>query len=64
MAPTVEEQAKENGILVETVEIHKSPQVMPLLEGLDLDLIVFGGTRIIRGEILEFPRHVVVNSHP
>lgn len=64
VAPTVEEQAKENEILVETVEIHKSPQVMPLLEGLDLDLIVFGGTRIIRGEILEFPRHGVVNSHP
>ena len=64
IAPTIEEQAMENGIPVETVEIHKSPQVMPLLEGFDLDLIVFGGTRIIRGEILDYPHHGVVNSHP
>jgi len=64
IAPPIEEQAKENGVPVVTVEIHKSPQVMPHLEGMDLDLIVFGGTRIIRGEILDKPRHGVINSHP
>jgi methionyl-tRNA formyltransferase len=64
IAPTIEEQARENGVALETVDIHKSPQVMPYLEKLDLDLIVFGGTRIIRGEILDYPRHGVVNSHP
>ncbi|MAZ23677.1 MAG: hypothetical protein CMB22_02580 [Euryarchaeota archaeon] len=64
IAPTIEEQAGENRVTLETVDIHKSPQVMPYLEKLDLDLIVFGGTRIIRGEILDYPRHGVVNSHP
>ncbi len=64
IAPTIKEQARENGVALETVDIHKSPQVMPYLEKLDLDLIVFGGTRIIRGEILDYPRHGVVNSHP
>lgn len=29
-----------------------------------LDLIVLGGTRIIRGKILEFPKYAVLNSHP
>ena len=47
-----------------SVPVHKSPEVMPHLEGMDLDLIVFGGTRIIRGEILDFPADGVVNSHP
>ena len=64
IAPTIEEQATENGIAVVTVPIHNSEEVMPHLGGLDLDLIVFGGTRIIRGEILDFPRDGVVNSHP
>ena len=37
---------------------------MPHLEGLELDLIVFGGTRIIRGEILDYPSDGVINAHP
>jgi methionyl-tRNA formyltransferase len=37
---------------------------MPHLAGLKLDLIVFGGTRIIRGEILDHPADGVINSHP
>ena len=55
IAPPIAEQAAENGILLVPVPIHKSPEVMPHLEGLELDLIVFGGTRIIRGEILDYP---------
>jgi methionyl-tRNA formyltransferase len=53
-------------IQVENIEvkIHNSAEVMPHLIGLDLDLIVFGGTRIIRGEILDYPKHGVINSHP
>lgn len=49
-----------------TVEKHVSSQVMPHLEGVEggLDLVVLGGTRIIRGKILEFPRYAVLNSHP
>jgi methionyl-tRNA formyltransferase len=37
---------------------------MPHLESMELDLIVFGGTRIIRGEILDYPKDGVINSHP
>ena len=37
---------------------------MPHIRDMDLDLIVFGGTRIIRGEILEAPKDGVINSHP
>jgi len=64
IAPTIEEQSKKNGINVVTVPIHNSSEVMPHIEGMDLDLIVFGGTRIIRGEILDFPKDGVLNSHP
>ena len=37
---------------------------MPYIRELELDIIVFGGTRIIRGEILDHPKDGVVNSHP
>jgi methionyl-tRNA formyltransferase len=37
---------------------------MPHLDGMELDLIVFGGTRIIRGEILDYPKDGVINAHP
>ena len=37
---------------------------MPLIKDIELDLIVFGGTRIIRGEILDYPKDGVINSHP
>ena len=64
IAPTIEEQALRNGISVITVPIHNSSEVMPHIEEMDLDLVVFGGTRIIRGDILDFPKDGVVNSHP
>ena len=61
---SIKEQANEEGIDVVSVPIHNSAEVMPHLEGMDLDLIVFGGTRIIRGEILDYPSDGVINSHP
>ena len=69
IAPEIEVQLRElltKNIQVENIEvkIHNSVEVMPHLIGLDLDLIVFGGTRIIRGEILDYPKHGVINSHP
>ena len=64
IAPSIVEQAADNGIPLVTVPIHKSPEVMPHLESMELDLIVFGGTRIIRGEILDYPKDGVINSHP
>ena len=60
------EKLSQKGIDVEHVEvpIHNSEEVMPHIRELDLDIIVFGGTRIIRGEILDYPKYGVVNSHP
>ena len=69
IAPTIGEQLAElevQGIDVPhiSVPIHNSEHVMPHIENLELDLIVFGGTRIIRGEILDHPKDGVINSHP
>lgn len=69
IAPTIEAQLAdlaEQGIDVPHIEvpIHNSEQVMPHIREIDLDLIVFGGTRIIRGEILDHPADGVINSHP
>ncbi len=64
IAASIEEQIAGKGIEHVTVEIHNSEQVMPHIRDIDLDLIVFGGTRIIRGEILDFPKDGVINSHP
>ena len=69
LAPTIESQLAglaESGVDVPHVEvpIHNSEQVMPHIADMSLDLVVFGGTRIIRGEILDHPRDGVINSHP
>ena len=60
------EKLSEKGINIEHIEvpIHNSEEVMPYIRELELDIIVFGGTRIIRGEILDHPKDGVVNSHP
>ena len=47
-----------------TVDKHDSKRIMPIIGDLELDLIVFGGTRIIRGEVLDHPIDGVLNSHP
>ena len=56
IADTIVEQM--SGLEIPHVEvlIHNTEQVMPHLRELELDLIVFGGTRIIRGEILDHPK--------
>jgi len=69
IAPTIELQLAEledQGVHVQhvTVPIHNSEYVMPHIEEFDLDLVVFGGTRIIRGEILDHSNDGVINSHP
>ncbi len=69
IAPTIEAQLAElsaGGVEVPHVEvpIHNSDEVMPHIRDIDLDLIVFGGTRIIRGDILDHPKDGVINSHP
>ena len=69
VAPTIVSQLAElaeSGDDVSHVEvsIHNSEQVMPHIADMPLDLVVFGGTRIIRGEILDHPKDGVINSHP
>ena len=64
IAPEISTQIDGKEIPHVTVSIHNSEKVMPHIEDLNLDLIVFGGTRIIRGEILDFPKDGVINSHP
>ena len=69
ISPTIDTQlAKlaDSGFDVPHIEvpIHNSEQVMPHISDMPLDLIVFGGTRIIRGEILDHPEDGVINSHP
>ena len=59
-------QAKENNIPLETVPIHNDEHCMKHIERVSPRMIVFVGTRIIRGEILEYgeKRDGVLNSHP
>ena len=64
VAPSIRDQARAAGVAVEAVGVHRSDALLELLGAAPLDLIVLGGTRIIRGPILSFPRHGVVNSHP
>ena len=64
IASTISTQLENLNIPHITVPIHNSEEVMPHIRHLELDLIVFGGTRIIRGEILDFPKDGVINSHP
>tara|TARA_Y100000591_G_scaffold328708_2_gene355725 strand:+ start:8117 stop:8863 length:747 start_codon:yes stop_codon:yes gene_type:complete len=69
VAPTMESQLQSlisSGHEIPHFEVqrHDSKSVMPLLKDTELDLIVFGGTRIIRGEILDHPKDGVLNSHP
>ena len=66
MASTMESQAAENDIPVVEVPIHNDEHCMEHIEKAEPELIVFGGTRIIRGKILEYgeSRGGVLNSHP
>jgi methionyl-tRNA formyltransferase len=57
-------QAADHEIPVVRVAKHDSPSLMAVLGDIELDLIVLGGTRVIRGPVLAHPRHGVLNSHP
>jgi len=64
VAETIAAQADAHSIALRAVPLHTSDALLELLGPLELDLIVFGGTRIIRGDILSHPLHGVINSHP
>ncbi len=62
-APLVD-QASSHDIPALTVPKHTSEAILDTLDHRPLDLIVLGGTRIIRGPVLSHPREGVINSHP
>ena len=66
VGPTIESQSNKYDIPIVTVPIHNDEHCIEHIEKANPDLIVFGGTRIIRGKILEFgeERGGVLNSHP
>ena len=64
LAPTIAAQAAQHQITRSSVPLHKSDPILDVVGALDLDLLVLGGTRILRGEILSRARHGVINSHP
>ncbi|MEO0652070.1 MAG: formyltransferase family protein, partial [Planctomycetota bacterium] len=64
LAPRIAEQCAEAGVPIERVERHRSSDLVERLGPLDLDLVVLGGTRILRGALLDLPRDGVINSHP
>ena len=70
IAPPVSDQLKGKNIPIVQVAKHTSKETMPHIHALDsasgtkLDLIVLGGTRIIRGAVLDYPTSGVLNAHP
>ena len=66
VGPTIASQVKIHNIPVVEVPIHNDEHCMEHIKAANPDLIVFGGTRIIRGKILEYgeDRGGVLNSHP
>ena len=66
VGPTIASQVRNHNIPVVEVPIHNDEQCMEHIETANPELIVFGGTRIIRGNILEYgeARGGVLNSHP
>ena len=64
LAPSLAEQAAAHEIPVHSMPLHASEPLLELLGHAPLDLIVLGGTRVLRGALLEYPRHGVINSHP
>ena len=64
VAPSIAARAEELGIPLVSVEAHRDEYCLEPLRAADPDLIVLGGTRILRGELLAYPRDGVLNSHP
>ena len=66
LAPSMKSQIEKHNIPFVQVPIHNDEYCMEHIENVDPDLIVFGGTRIIRGKILEYGGNKggVLNSHP
>jgi methionyl-tRNA formyltransferase len=64
VAPTVAAQVAEHGIRVVSVTKHDDENCLGPVREVSPDLLVLGGTRIIRGRLLESAADGVLNSHP
>ena len=66
LAPKMKSQIEKYNIPFVEVPIHNDEHCIEHIENANPDLIVFGGTRIIRGKILEYGENKggVLNSHP
>jgi len=62
--PTIAEMAAAYGISVRAVKNHNADECRQMLEALAPDIVVLGGTRIIKPYILEIPARGTVNVHP
>ena len=66
LAPKMQSQIEKYKIPFVEVPIHNDEYCIEHIEKANPDLLVFGGTRIIRGKILEYGENKggVLNSHP
>lgn len=64
VAPTFTEQLKGTSIERFSVPHHNKRESRELLRSLKPDLVVLGGTRIIKAELISIPRDGMLNSHP
>jgi methionyl-tRNA formyltransferase len=62
--PLITEMAAQHGIPVEAVKNHNADECRQMLETLAPDVVVLGGTRIIKDYILAIPPGGTVNAHP
>jgi len=64
LPPTLADLAAGFNITHQKVDDHNSPACREMLEKLAPDLLVLGGTRIIRPHILAIPPRGTLNAHP
>eukprot|EP01059_Diplonema_ambulator_P032743 TRINITY_DN6575_c0_g1_i1.p1 TRINITY_DN6575_c0_g1~~TRINITY_DN6575_c0_g1_i1.p1 ORF type:complete len:249 (+),score=85.81 TRINITY_DN6575_c0_g1_i1:47-793(+) len=61
---TMVEQCREAGIERVDVPQHNKEECIEFMRKADVDLLVLGGTRIIRDPVLSMPRDGCLNAHP
>jgi len=64
VAPTFTEQLEGRGIERHSVPHHNKRESKELLEDIKPNLVVLGGTRIIKPALITIPRDGMLNSHP
>ena len=64
VAPSITSQTARHDIPILAVAKHDDESCLSLIRDLDPALMVLGGTRIVRGEMLAYPAEGVLNSHP